>query len=743
MSPDPDVPVLTPPVIEPIFGEVVAEPNLPGCAQIEDVVRKVQEYAPGADVGLVLDAFQYAAFRHRGQMRKNGEDYLVHPLAVAGILAGLRMDVETIATGLLHDTMEDTLATREEIEERFGKPVAEMVEGVTKLSKLTYKGKLEEQAENFRKLVLAFGRDLRVIIVKVADRLHNMRTLEHHRPEKQIAIARETLEIYAPLVHRLGLELIKVELEDLCFRYLYPSAWAQLRANLAAEAEERSSYVQRTRELLQRTMASRGLDVEVTGRVKHLYSIWRKLEKSGKDLTDLYDLLAFRVIVPDRETCYVALGFTHATFMPVAGRLKDYVAVPKSNGYQSLHTTVVGPDGAPIEIQIRTASMHRVAENGIAAHWRYKNGRLAVTNAELETAARLRGFIDMARDIEDPADFMEAARNDLAATIHVFTPKRDVMLLPEGASALDFAYHVHTEVGNHAVGARVNGRLVALRTLVKSGDTVEVMTKPDARPTRDWLSWATSHRALEKIRKKLRDLMADHGVAVGREILDGALRKTGQSLKRVLADKEHHERLKAGGFKDMDELALEVVAGRVSPAEASRLLIPQPETPPPPPPTGLGAWLQRVRRATDSAIIVNGETDILVDYARCCRPMKGEPIIGYITRGRGLSIHKADCTMVKGLDADRIVSVDWDGSVRTLHQGLLRLVCDDRPGILAEITGLCASAKINLWRAEMRTMDDDRALCELGIAVHDVGELTLLMRKLKSVKGVVAVDRAE
>jgi GTP pyrophosphokinase len=711
-------------------------------ALIQDVIRKVQDYAPGADVGLVTEAYQYAALKHRGQVRKNGEDYLVHPLAVANILAGLRMDVETIATGLLHDTMEDTLATREEIEERFGRPVAEMVEGVTKLSKLTYKGKLEEQAENFRKLVLAFGRDLRVIIVKVADRLHNMRTLEHHRPEKRIAIARETLDIYAPLVHRLGLEIIKGELEDLCFQFLHPEAWASLRDHLAEGAEERDLYVAETVALLQETLAHHAVDVDVTGRVKHLYSIWRKMQKSGKDLADIHDLLAFRVIVPDRESCYVALGFIHARFIPMARRLKDYVAVPKSNGYQSLHTTVVGPDGRQIEIQIRTAAMHRIAESGIAAHWRYKNGRLAVTNAELEEVARLRGFIEMARDIEDPADFMEAARSDLGATIHVFTPQRDVLLLPEHATALDFAYHVHTEVGNHAVGAKVNGRLVPLRTPVKTGDTIEILTKADAHPSRDWLGWAHSHRGLEKIRKRLRDMMADQGVAMGREILDGALRKVGSNLKRALGERGTSERLKDAGYKDVDALALEVVGGRVSPAEAARLLQVQPELPPPPAPTGISAWLQRVRRPTDSAIIVNGETDILVDYARCCRPMKGESIIGYITRGRGLSVHKADCAMVKGLDADRVVSVDWDGSVKTLHQGLLRLVCDDRPGILAEITGMCASAKINLWRADMRTTDDDRAVCELGIAVHDVNELSLLVKRLKNLKGVVTVDRA-
>ncbi len=472
---------------------------------IEAVVKRVLEYAPGADTAVILDAYQYAAFAHRGQVRKNGEDYLIHPLAVAEILADLRMDVETIATGLLHDTIEDTFATREEIEERFGKAVADMVDGVTKLSKLQYRGKLEEQAENFRKLVLAFGKDLRVIIVKVADRLHNMRTLEHHKPDKQKAIARETLEIYAPLVHRLGLDVVKVELEDLGFRYLYPEEYNTLQERLAEAEVERDDYVESTIKLLHDSLTARGLTVNVTGRMKHLWSIRNKVRKTGKDIADLYDLLAFRVVVPDRDACYVTLGFVHSQFIPVDGRLKDYIAVPKSNAYQSLHTTVVGPDGRHIEIQIRTAAMHRIAETGIAAHWRYKNGRLAVSNAELETAARLRGFIEMARDIEDPADFMEAARSDLGATIHVFTPNKDVVMLSEGATALDFAYQVHTEVGNHAQGAKVNGRLVPLRSGIKTGDTVEIVTQPQAHPSPDMLQWAPTHRAHEKNRKKHRE----------------------------------------------------------------------------------------------------------------------------------------------------------------------------------------------------------------------------------------------
>ena len=706
---------------------------------IETVLQRILEYAPGAETSLVMDAYQYAALAHRGQTRKNGEDYLVHPLAVAQILADIRMDVETIATGLLHDTLEDTLVTRPELEARFGRAVAEMVEGVTKLSKLQYKAKVEEQAENFRKLVLAFGKDLRVIIVKVADRLHNMRTLEHHRPEKQRQIARETLEIYAPLVHRLGLDVLKVELEDLCFRYLHPEEWVELTEKLAHDREARQHYVEDTCQLIRGTLESRGLHVTVTGRLKHLWSIHKKLKGAQKDLGELYDLIAFRAIVPDRDSCYVALGFVHSQFMPLEGRLKDYIAVPKSNGYQSLHTTVVGPEGHPIEIQIRTEAMHKVAETGIAAHWRYKNGRLAVSNQQLEEAARLRSFIQMARDIEDPADFMDAARSDLSANLHVFTPNRDVLLLPEASTALDFAYHVHTEVGHHAYGARVNGRLVPLRTALKTGDTVEIVTRADAHPSRDWLSWAHSHRALEKIRKRLKEQLADQGAAMGRDILDGALRKLGTTLKRAQDETDFSEKLRAAGYKDLDTLAEALVAGKMSPVDAGRIFVPAP--PPPTQPSALSSFLMRVRKQTDNAIIVSGETDILVDYARCCRPMKGEEIVGYITRGRGLAIHRADCVQVKGLDADRTVPVAWDASSTTVHQSLLRLVCDDRPGMLADITGACASSKVNLWRAEMHANDESQAVCELGVAVHDAGELSSLMRRLKALKGVVTVDR--
>ncbi len=709
---------------------------------IDEVIHKVQVYAPGADVGLILDAYTYAAFCHRDQKRKSGDDYFIHPLAVAEILADLRMDVETIAVGLLHDTIEDTLASREQIEQRYGKTVAEMVDGVTKLSKLTYRGKAEEQAENFRKLVLAFGKDLRVIIVKIADRLHNMRTLDHQPPDKQRSISKETLDIYAPLVSRLGFDAIKSELEDLCFRYLYPEEFAELVTQLETTAIERGEYVAETAAILHEALASRGIHADITGRVKHLWSIRNKVKKSGKSVSDLYDLLAFRVLVPDRETCYVTLGFIHLLYMPVEGRFKDYIAVPKSNGYQSLHTTVVGPDGRPMEVQIRTPEMHRIADDGIAAHWRYKNGRLAVSNAELERVARLRGFIQLARDVEDPADFMEAARSDLAANIHVFTPNKDVLLLPEGATALDFAYHVHTEVGHHACGAKVNGRMVALRHPIKTGDTVEILTKPDANPTRDWLSWATSHRALGKMRKRLRELLEDQGLARGRDFLDGALRKIGSSLKRAEEDKTAPEKLLARGYKDLDALAAELVDGKVSPGEAARILVPETAPTSSLTPGVMASILQRVRRQVDSPILVNGETDILVDYARCCRPMKGEPIIGYITRGRGMSIHKQDCPEVRGLDPDRQVAVAWDDRVSTLQQGLIVVESEDRPGLLAEITGLCATYKINLWKADVRATHDRKARCELGVVVQDVTQLTRLMGKLRNVKGVLSVMRA-
>jgi GTP pyrophosphokinase len=708
---------------------------------IHAVVERVQSYAPGADTALVTDAYRYAEEHHRGQLRKNGEAYIVHPLNVAAVLAELRMDVETIAVGLLHDTIEDTGVSKEEIGQRFGPTVAEMVDGVTKLSRLAYRGKVEEQAENFRKLVLAFGRDIRVVIVKCADRLHNMRTLEHHRPEKQKIIARETMEIYAPLVHRLGLEILKVELEDLSFRFLYPEEFQRLRSAIAIDAAERDAYVAETTGLIKETLQSRGLVAEVYGRMKHLWSTHRKLERTGKDLSEIHDLLAFRVVVPDRDQCYVALGFLHAAFLPVSERLKDFIAVPKSNGYQSLHTTVIGPQGREIEIQVRTPAMHRVAETGIAAHWRYKAGRLAVSNSELAEAARLRGFVQMAREIEDPADFIEAARSDLGASIHVFTPRKDVILLPEGSTALDFAYHVHTEVGNRCSGVKVNGRMVPLRTSVKTGDTVEVITRLDAHPTREWLDWAKSHRALEKIRKRLKEQLADRGVMLGREIIDGGLRKLGSGLRKVQQDKGFAERLKAAGYETLDELATEVLSGQCSPAGAARICAPPPEAKAPPQPGVMESFLRRVRRESDNALVVSGETDILVDYARCCRPMKGEAIVGYITRGRGLSVHKIECSMVKGLDPERFVSVTWDAATKTLHQGLLRVVCADRPGMLAAITQACSQRKINLWRAEMHA-DEDHAVCHLGVAVHDVGELDGLLKGIRAIKGVEEVERS-
>lgn len=712
-----------------------------GTPTVEDVIRRIADYAPGADVSVVKEAWNLADWAHRDQRRKNGEPYIIHPLNVASILADLRMDIDTIACGLLHDTVEDTEVTKGDIEARFGKTVAEMVDGVTKLSKLAYKGKVEEQAENFRKLVLAFGRDPRVLLVKAADRLHNMRTLEFQRPEKQTLIARETLEIYAPLTGRLGIDVLKRELEDLSFKYLWPAEYVQLEEALALDEPDREHYVARTIQLVRETLAARGMVVEVTGRAKHLYSIWKKLQKSNKDLHDVHDLLAFRVIVPDRDACYVTLGFIHAAFIPVAERMKDYIAIAKPNGYQSLHTTVVGPSGRNIEIQIRTQAMHRVAETGIASHWRYKSGRLAVSSAELQEIARLRGVIQMAREIEDPADFIEAARSDLAASIHVFTPRKDVILLPDGATALDFAYYVHTEVGNKCAGVKVNGRLVPLRSPVKTGDTIEVITRLDARPTRDWLEWAKTHRAIEKIRKRLKDLLVDHGVEMGREIVDAALRKQSSSLKKVQADKEAMERLREGGFKDLDELCMEVLAGKKTPSDALKLLLP-PQEPKAKEKAGMMAQIiERFSRTSESAIVVSGITDILVDYARCCRPLKGEPIVGYITRGRGISVHKADCAMVKGLDAERVVPVVWDAASRTEHRGRLRLHVADKPGMLAAISSVCKSADINLWDVATRPLDSGEVLIDLGVLVHDFAELDALVKRIRAVKGVDSVER--
>lgn len=707
---------------------------------LSDILDKVSTYASDADAGTLMRAYLYSARAHQGQMRRSGEDYLIHPIAVAGILADMRMDVDTIAVGLLHDTMEDCLSSRAEIAGEFGEEVADMVDGVTKIGKLEFRTRHEAQAENFRKLVLAMANDVRVILVKLADRLHNMRTMTHMKPEKARLISQETMEIYAPIANRLGLSALKVELEDLCLRYLHPDIHARLEDNLAATAEEREAYIQRATEELSAGLKERGIEAEVTGRPKHLTSIWRKMRLRGLAFEELFDIHAFRIFVDDLGACYTALGHIHALYRHIPERLKDYIANPKQNGYQSLHTSVFGPEGQLIEVQIRTRDMHRVAENGIAAHWRYKEGHLALSREDISKIAQLRGIFEAAREVEDPQEFLETVKVDLfAEEVFVFTPQGDVLFFPQGATVLDFAYAIHTSVGDTCTGALVSGRMCPIRHELRSGDRIEVVRRADQKPSRDWLDIAKTGRALTKIRRSLREKEREVGRELGREMLETELKKRSVSLKKLLKEGKIEPSLQKFGVQNSDQLFLAIATGNVGLQKLVDELAPEPEAPAQP---GWTQWFTgRFRKRTQSPVLINGESDVLVGFAKCCSPLPGEEVVGFITRGRGIIVHLATCPQLLASDKERRIPVQWHDGAQGAHTGEVRIVTANTPGMLAEVGGICKTLSINVTRMEAKELDKGRAEFVLSVNVGDVGQLTRLMRHLEKVEGVLRVDR--
>ncbi|MCB9678670.1 MAG: bifunctional (p)ppGpp synthetase/guanosine-3',5'-bis(diphosphate) 3'-pyrophosphohydrolase [Alphaproteobacteria bacterium] len=715
-------------------------------SSISEIIERIQTYSPDADVGRVMDAYLISARAHAGQKRKSGEPYLSHPIAVAMILADLRMDVDTIATALLHDALEDNPITKEEMAAQIGVEITDLVDGVTKMGKLKFRSKEELAAENFRKMMLAMSKDLRVILVKLADRTHNMQTLEHHRPEKQKEISRETMEIFVPIANRLGITRLKTELEDLCFRYLEPEAYLEIDRFLDRTAADREAYTSRVVSALQDLLHASGIQGNVSGRAKHRWSIFKKITRQGITLSEVADLLAFRVILPDLGSCYAALGMIHASYPPVPDKIKDYIARPKPNGYQSLHTTVIGPEGRRVEVQFRTADMHRVAEEGIAAHWRYKEGHLALKPEDLVAIAKIRNVFEGVTDAEDATEFMESVKAQFYADeVFIFTPGGDVKRFPMGATALDFAYAVHSKVGHHCTGAKVNGRMVPLRYVLKSGDTVEILTSQNQEPNRDWLAIAKTSRAISKIRRHLRQRELEQGARLGRDMLESELRRSGWSMERVKRDGNITSVLKKRGLADLDQLLVEVAKGGLTLQQVARDLLPEGEYQ-----TrqeeqqGFAAnLLGRLgrRTATVSPVLISGEDGLLVTFARCCSPLPGEPVVGFITRGRGITVHKGDCDQLETMDADRRIPVEWDQGSEIRHSGTIEIFCTDRPGMLANITKLCEQQQVNINRAEARNMADDRANVSLELSVRDVGELTRLIRNIEKIKGVDAVHR--
>jgi GTP diphosphokinase / guanosine-3',5'-bis(diphosphate) 3'-diphosphatase len=742
--------------LQPRLSHGYASP--PGLLRLNDILDRVGGYHPDPDLDLVKKAYVYSAKVHQGQIRKTGEPYLVHPLEVAGLLAEMKLDEASVVTGLLHDTIEDTLATREEIAELFGEEIADLVEGVTKLSQFSAANTQEEkQAENFRKMVVAMAKDIRVLLVKLADRTHNMRTLDAMKPESQERIARETLDIYAPLANRLGIQWIKSELEDLSFKYLRPDDWRELSVKLEARAKEKEKFVEGVVEVIRQKLADSGLTkADVSGRVKHVYSIWRKMRQLDAEFEQIQDVIAFRVIVDTVADCYESLGNIHALWKPVPGRFKDYIAIPKPNLYQSLHTTVIGPSGERIEVQIRTAEMHKIAEEGVAAHWAYKEkgrdgkGQEALSKKDAASFGWLRQLVEFQKEVADPREFLETVKVDLFSDeVFVFTPKGAVKSLPRGATPVDFAYTIHTEVGERCVGAKVNGKLVPLRYKLKNGDTVEILTSPHSHPSKDWLTFVKTSRAQARIRQFIRQAEHRRSIEIGREVAEREFRRFGITLNKVHKGGELEKAANALGYRIADDLLAGIGYGKVSAGDVLRHLVPaeklaQPNVADAAPTSRITEIFRKMARRPVGGVRLSGIDDVLVRFGRCCNPVPGDGIVGFITRGRGVTVHTASCDKVLGVDPDRRVDVAWDVKGDFKRPVSIRVITTDRPGILAKISQTFSEAGVNISQASCRsTTPGERAVNDFEVTIGDLKQLNAVIRSIERIEGVQSVKRVQ
>jgi GTP pyrophosphokinase len=715
-------------------------------AQLEAILEKVQSYHPAADLDLIRKSYQFAAKAHDGQMRRSGDPYVVHPLGVAATIADLKLDVPSVCAGLLHDCVEDTSATTEELQRLFGQEIAFLVEGVTKLGKIPWNTREERQAENFRKMLLAMARDIRVILIKLADRVDNMRTMASMPPDKQERIARETMDIYAPLANRLGIQWVKVELEDLSFKYLYPEEFNELSEKMARYHRERAKYIDEVSQVLREEMAENQVECQVYGRPKHLWSVHQKMKRTGRDLDQLFDILAFRVIVPSVRACYEALGVVHAKWTPIPGRFKDFIALPKPNMYQSLHTSVIGPRGERMEVQIRTAEMHRVAEEGIAAHWRYKEGRPGRgDDKDDKKFAWLRQLMEWQRDLKDPTEFIETVKIDLFTDeVYVFTPKGDVRALPKGSVPIDLAFAIHTEIGNHCSGARVNGLIVPLRYVLRNGDTVEIITSPNQKPNKDWLKFVATSSAKAKIRHFIRTEQRERSKQLGRELVERELRKCGVSLQKLQKSGELDKLSSELHQSSVDDMFIAVGYGKLLPADLIERAVPEEKRkaiPPPEAENPITKLIKRVTRRAPTGIRVAGVDDVMIRWGKCCSPLPGDPIVGFITRGRGVTVHTRDCQ--KGLDQDpeRRIDVEWDGKLKSARPVSIQVVCADKPGLLAHISQSFHELGVNISQANCRSTDDHRAINTFQFSVSDVDQLKGVIKAIQRINGVYSVDR--
>jgi GTP pyrophosphokinase len=713
--------------------------------RFEDIYETVRQHHPGADLELLRKAYIFSAVEHKGQTRASGEPYLVHPLEVAAILAEMRMDPACVAVGLLHDVLEDTLTDADRIKEHFGEDVLHIVEGVTKISKIPFSSSEERQAENFRKLLLAMVDDVRVILVKLADRLHNMRTLQYLPPDRRQRIARETMDIYAPLAGRLGMSKIKNELEDLSFQYLEPEGYQDLAAQVDERRREAFAFIEKIKGTVQEKLTAAGLQATLEGRIKRLYSIHQKLRRQRIGLAQVYDFVALRVIVSTIPDCYAVLGILHNLWRPVPGRIKDFIAMPRPNGYQALHTSVIGDEGHPFEVQIRTLEMHRVAEEGIAAHWKYKEGRSGFDKDD-QAFAWLRQLLEWQQEVKDPHEFLNSLKLDLyPEEVYCFTPKGEVKMLPRGATPLDFAYAIHTEIGHQCVGARVNGKMVPLRYKLKNGDIAEILTSAGHHPSRDGLGLAVTNKARAKIRHYLNIAERQQAAEIGRKHFERELKRYDLTPRKVEPARLESLAQELGVGARAEDLFTAVGYGKLSMRQvlaklvpADKLAAPEPEKPRP-----LADAVKRLLRVGDERIRVRGTDDLLIYRAKCCNPIMGEPIVGYITRGKGVSVHSQSCPNVVNLmyDPERRIPVEWEQGAEGAYEVRINVGVEDRPGLLAAITTMLAGMNADIRDADVRTFDDQTASIELTLRIQDLKHLEKVVKSIRGVSGVIEVER--
>jgi len=703
---------------------------------------------PEPDVEVIRQAYAFVREKHQGQTRASGEPYVTHVQEVAFLATKLRLDVPSVATALLHDTVEDTDVTLQVIQTQFGKEIAELVDGVTKLNQINFSSRAEAQAENFRKMLLAMARDIRVLLIKLCDRLHNMRTLEFLSEARRTRIAQETLDIHAPLCHRLGIYWMKSELEDLSLKFLKPAIFETIKKHVNENTREREAYIKDVVQLLSRELEQNGISGMVSGRPKHFYSIYEKMEREGLSFDEIFDIVAFRIVVPSLMDCYTALGLVHAAWKPIPGRFKDYIAMPKPNNYQSLHTTVIGPRGARIEIQIRTTEMHEVAERGIAAHWIYKetgDGRKAVPREGYQFAW-LRDLVESEKSLTDPIEFISTVKEDLFShEVFIFSPKGDLIALTRGATPIDFAYHIHSEIGHHCTGARVNGQQVSLSYQLENGDTVEIQTSKTQVPNKDWLNIVSTNKAKQRIRSYLKSAERERSITVGKELLTKDLRNVKLTLAAVMKDGSLERAAETLGLKEVELLLAEIGYGKISTKQIITLLLPgedlenrlvkQDST--------LQKIFQKAARAfrDKAGIKVSGFDDMVFRFAKCCEPLPGDELVGYITRGRGVAIHGRGCPQTLSFDPRRLIPVTWDDSVRTSRRIWLQILSTDRVGILAALTQCISSVGANIVSAQVSPTPNGKSMSSFEINVESSQQLDNITRSIENVEGVIRIDR--